>query len=752
MSAEKIIRNDLADKWTRLMESDSTLAESLAIHRYVRAISTKMLAKDAALQELEKQYDTLGRPSIIAKHLYHELNPADSAQAAKLIELAEEREKGQLLSLDECLVLAQALSTLHRWDELLDLSDQSVARFDTSDRLLAVGALALDKLGRTAEAHSRLQTLIRKDSPDPFALNTYINIAAISGFTQEAINSLESVLANETDRRRQLQCLQHLFSLIHVSNPLSPRLIEIAWRIGKIADQENEAEEGIFLTCMYSARLPVDAALSDERKEEFQQRISAFTSRFPNSRILRIIQIPENPSADAFLRILTDAIGVDEDKIRWRTKIQNQLERGLIPVPYAWRPRHVLGGIPDLPTLWEAAKTSRWEHRQFQLTMAVQAADSEWRPASVADMKARIPLMDFTSLLVVHDLGLFNKLFEFFPKIAIGKATLIELQHLLSPMSGCPHRAKCQSLLAALKAKFDQIEQPSAEPPAEDGFAKARWASQEVIEIAKAESRFMLYSDDALFRIYASEGATGSLAICTLDFLHAADETGVLDAQTAATIIAKLCDWRVGLVIQPRYQLAVLPDALGRARNISNGIDILLSAGPCNDLFSGIWYIGKPFPELLGHIGLILRDLAENPKNSTYSIGALVGLWFSKVKLHPKSPTPADRLIALAVSQAALLDRPMIPTTSQRLWSVFRSLIEFSHGDRMDDWRYDDSIRSLARVAVEIDQLQGLKDDRSIVERLRIGLTDGTSDYEKFSGGVSKQQVPWRNNGDYLTK
>ncbi|QKE37572.1 DUF4365 domain-containing protein [Ferrovum myxofaciens] len=741
ISAEKIVRNDLANKWTRIMESDSKLAPYLAMHRYVKSISTKMLAKDPALRELENQYDTLGRPAIIAKYLYYELNPADSAQAAKLIELAEELKKRQLLSLDECLLLAQALTTLHQWEMLLELSDQAVARFHTSDRLLAVGALALDKLGRTAEAHSRLQTLIRKDNPDPFALNTYINIAAISGFTREAIDSLESVLANETDKRRKLQCLQYLFSLIHVSDPLSPRLIEIAWRIGEIADQENEAEEGIFLTYMFSATLPVDATLSDERKGEFQRRISAFTMRFPNSRILRSIQIPENPSADEILRILSDAIGIDEDNIRWRAKIQNQLEHGLIPVPYAWRPRHILDGIPDLPTLWKAAKTSRWEHKQFHLTMAVQTADAEWKPASVADMKTRIPLLDFTSLLVVHDLGLFDKLFEFFPKIAVGKATLIELQHLLSPMSGSPYRMECESLLAALKSKFEQIEQPSAEPPEEDGFAKARWASQEVIEIAKADSRFMIYSDDALFRIYASDGATGSLSICTLDFLHGADEMGIMDAQTVAQHIAQLCDWRVGLVIQARYQIAVLPDALGHARNISDGIDILLSNEPCNTLFSGIWHIGKPFPELQGHIGALLRDLTENHVNSTSSIAALVGLWFSKVKLHPKSPTPSDQLIALAISQAAFMDRPMDKLTSQRLCSVFRFLIEFAHGARMDDRLYEESILSLAKLAVEIDQSRGLKGDRLIVERLRMGLTDGTSDYEKFSQGVSNTMV-----------
>jgi tetratricopeptide (TPR) repeat protein len=341
-SAEKLVRSDLASRWTQMIESNPELASTLAIHRYLSVISSSALAKQPALDKLEDEYERLGHPLLITKHLFQELDPTLPLHAEKLLVLAERLANAQLLDADQCLLLAQALTTLHKWGELLSLSDQASARFQNSDRLVAVGALALDKLGRASEAHSRLQALVRKDSPDPFALNAYINIATISGFTSEAIECLENVLANETDDYRKLQCLSHLFRLVHVSDPLSPRLVEIAWKIGQTVQQENESEEGMFLLSMFSATLHAGASLSDERKVEFRRRIDTFSEKFPNSKIIRRFSISERPSADELLQALTDAIGVDKDQIRWREKIQNELTRGLVPIPNAWRPRLIL--------------------------------------------------------------------------------------------------------------------------------------------------------------------------------------------------------------------------------------------------------------------------------------------------------------------------------------------------------------------------------------------------------------------------
>jgi hypothetical protein len=50
----------------------------------------------------------------------------------------------------------------------------------------------------------------------------------------------------------------------------------------------------------------------------------------------------------------------------------------------------------------------------------------------------------------------------------------------------------------------------------------------------------------------------------------------------------------------------------------------------------------------------------------------------------------------------------------------------------MDDDIADNAVQTLAEVAVGIDQHHKLTGDRATAERLLIGLTRGTSDYDKF--------------------
>lgn len=731
-SADRIVRPDLSVRWEQKLESQPEHAPQLALLRYFRMLSQKLLSKDIALAELERQYDLLGRPRAIVMQLFHELDAMDARQAERCVELAEELKAAQLLDIESSTHLAQALTTLGRWDDLLKLSNQALLRFEGSDRLSAIGALALDKLGMTGEAHARLQSLIEKSDPDALAINTYISIASRSGFTNEAVSCIERVLANEQDRAKQIECLRHLFSLIHLSEPSNPRLVDIAWAIGQKANPDDEAQEGLFLMAMFSSTLLADMPLDETRKADFQRRLDAFTTKFPNSKIMKRATFPDDASPEDLMRILRDVIGADDKHSQWRAKIQNELRRGISPIPYAWRPRHVLDGIPDLLTLWEVSKRSGWDDHQLHLSMV----PTDWQPVSLARMREQVPLLDLISLLVIGDLGLFDALFRVFPKIAIGKATLLELQQLLSPMSGTPFRQKCLDLQNILKERFQLIEQPSIEPPNDSSFRAARWSSEEVAEAAKL-SGYMIFSDDMLFRIYADPPAGNPPSICTLDLLLALDEAGILVATEVARHIATLCSWRVGLSIPTRYQIAILPDALGTARSVSEGIDILRADFLCNTLFNGLWDLGKPYSELQGHAGSLLRNLVANPKNSIESVAALAGLWLGKAKLHLKAPTPVTRTISLLIMQAAFDDKPMDQDTSRRLWSVFHALIEQEWGDLMDGDKYRDAIHMAGRVAAEIDQQKSLNGARSMRERLTLGLTNGTSDSDRFANSYT---------------
>ncbi|HKB60164.1 MAG TPA: hypothetical protein VKC56_08990, partial [Gallionellaceae bacterium] len=447
--------------------------------------------------------------------------------------------------------------------------------------------------------------------------------------------------------------------------------------------------------------------------------------------ILKHVSIPSDASGAELIQILEQVIGSNEQQRKNREKLQRELSHGVAPLPYAWRPRNVLDGISDLPMLWEISKVSSWGARHLHLTMAT----NDWKPTDLPAMRCRVPLLDLLSLMVISDLDLFRPLFGLFPKIAVGKATMTELQRLLTPLSGTLYRNKIAAIQVALKEHFSQIEQPEASQPSNDRFVSDQWDSLELIEIAKS-GRYLVYSDDVLFRIYSQQPG-----ICTLDLLCALDDTGEFSARDVAMKIATLCSWRVGLSITLRYQLAILPDALGGAKSIKEGINVLSADEHCNALFSAIWNIEKPFGDLQGHAGLILRKLADDKNNSIKSVAALAGFWLSKAKLHKQAPAPIDRMVALLIGQATFIEHPVTAEAAHRLWSVYTDLIEDIHGHHMDDEKLWQSIRILGEVAAESDRHHSHSGARSLGTRLASGLITGTSDYELFSKAYNSKLI-----------
>jgi hypothetical protein len=118
------------------------------------------------------------------------------------------------------------------------------------------------------------------------------------------------------------------------------------------------------------------------------------------------------------------------ERERWFTKVENQLQRGELAVPFCWRPKHLLLNVTDVVHLWYIGKHAAKDARAYHLTMATEPNYEELDLSRGLD---RPPLIDLTSLLVVYDLHLLAVLFRVFPKIAIPKRTLMEIQTLAHP-------------------------------------------------------------------------------------------------------------------------------------------------------------------------------------------------------------------------------------------------------------------------------------------------------------------------------
>ncbi|MHB8744073.1 MAG: DUF4365 domain-containing protein [Sulfuricaulis sp.] len=734
MSADRIVRPELAGQWAAELKTRDAWRAQAAQLAFFRNVAQNALAREAALAELEVAYTEQGRPLQLGAHLFYELDSSDAEQAAKVIELASEISATRLLDLDGCLHWAQALATMGKWEELAQFAEQQTRRFQPNDRLQAVRALALDKLGRTNEAQAVLEELIAKTSPDPIALNTYIVINSRLGFNDEAIVCLEKVLSTATSKGAKLRCLHGLFSIEYLRNPTGSRLLELALNIGELADQADEAEEGLYLVLMICATLTKHFDEGDARISAFQQRMKTFCTNFPNSKILKLASFPENASGAEMLRILRDMTGMTEEMWRQRVKTLNLVQRGQLPFPYAWR-AHLLDGIPDLPTLWELGKRSKSDEPHLQLQMV----GTDWEAIPHTELVTTIPFIDLVALFVLQDLNLLDELFKVFKKVAISKATLRSLQAFLTPMTASPFRDKCASLQQALKKHAANIEQPGVAASDDEEENGTRKLHEDLVEIAE-RGTYRLYSDDFIFRAGAELPTEAPKPMCTLDLLTALDELGYMSPEDVAKCFAKLCKWNVVVRITIRYQMAVLPASLASARSISARIEALREDPHASAMYEALWSIQKPFSDLRTHGASVLRDLICEKRSNISSVAALAALWVMKAKFHGEAPEHT-LLPALLIVQAAAMVPPGDATLSARLWSVYGDIVEHEYGNQMDDSKYRTSREVLAHMAATLDVQASVPQEQSVGTRLYAGLTHGTSDFGIFDAAYSSKRI-----------
>lgn len=730
LSADALFLSDRARVLIEKLESRPEWAPHVAILRYFRATGRNVLGRDDALKQLISDYDAQGRPRAIALQLLHVLDASKQDEAEVCITVAGRLRQFQQLSIEGEGLLAQAYATLSRWNELLDQADRLTAKFAHVGRFFAIRAFALDKVGRTPEALEQLRALLVSHASDRLAVDTYVNIVTRCGFTEEALQLAEQLLAEASENSRRIDCLRLLFNLLQAREPGSKRAVEVVWEIGQLVDRNDEEAEGQFLSSFLMATVRAESASSPpEQAAEFQKRITEFANRWPESTILRRGNLPENATARDLERMLRDVLGDFEERRAWQLKVENQLGRGELPVPYIWRPQAILMNVRDVGELWEVGKHSKKDARQYHLPMIA----GSWSPRTRRDTVGVVPLLDLTALFVLQDLDLLDVLFEVFPVIAVSQAMLLEIQRCASPIVGSLAQPRFARLVEALKHRFQNIQQPVSQDPVGDNGSMGRMLSDEVRGITKT-GRYWVYSDDAFFRVYSTNSDDAARSLCTLDLLSVADEMGRMTPQQVSEKIGLLCSWNVGLAITPRYLLASIPATAGEAKDVSSALDAIRATETCTAIFEGIWNVRKPYKDITGHAASLLFGLASHRENDLKVISAIVGLWLGKAKLRTDAgdSMPIERL-ALLVALAAGQSGAVTADISKRLWSVYTEVTALEHGNRMDEQREREAIETMAMCCASLDRLgEGTANSSRYRDAMLVGMTHGTADHERF--------------------
>lgn len=737
LSANVLARSDLVQSWAELLTKLPELEQHRAVLDYFLAKESNKLGEDEALRDLERWDQEHGHPISTTLALFQELDPTSNSQAQKLLVVSERLSARSRLSPMVAVQTGMALVTLEKWPELVALCELAEREFKINPRITALKALGLDRGGQTEEAKRVLESMLEGGIADNLALNTYVNIMVRWGYVDEAIEATEKILEGATIRARKIECIRLLFNLIQTADPQNARLVNLAFRMGELADRENEVEEGVFLAMVLVGTNFGDAAMTGQQRADFISRSEQFFSRFPDSKVIRKMEISADSAGDEFLKALKKTIGQTEERERFYIKVERQLQRGELPIPYAWRPKHALRMVHDLAHLWELTKRSGADDKKYHLSMV----GAQWTSLPSSELRERVPLLDLITLFVLQDLELLDKLFELFPKIAISQATLEELAKMTQMFSGSFLRDKCLELQSHLKGKLAQILQPRATVESEE--ARLSLAFEEVRELALTP-RFLLYSDDVLFRIWCSRGEDKPQGMCTLDLLQALEDAGLITTFEAARKIALLCSWHVGIHILLKYQRAIVPNSVLQARNVDEGVGLLQQSSDFMSIATGMWDFRSDFVKGLTHVGSVVRQLIDEENLPSVAVASFVGVWYVKAKLRDDAPHPPLSLLSKLFMYVLAHDPPPGEGSARRLWSVFMDLVEFEHKDRMDEAKEREARRLLAAEAADFDTElaeRGTDTRVNLRDRLIRGLTPGTEAAEVFTNAYDSARI-----------
>lgn len=744
LSAHKMAQPGFAKEWIDVLEPQPELKDQAALGHFYLALEMSKLAKNEALRTLRSQYEELNRPLSIALTLFHEFDPTDSEHARFCVQLADQMTEHLLLSPSMAARLGMAFVTLKDWQGLLELCQSKRVRVEPGDRMAAFEALALDHLGETEQARDRLLGILASGSDDQVALNTYVTIATRCGYVTDAVEAAERVFEAAKSRHDQLECVKLLFALIQFSDPTSSRLHELAIRAGDLVDQKVEFQEGSYLLMHLSASLGVaDLDLAIDR-EQFRKRADTFFQNFPNSRMLRRGEIREDSSAAELVESLKALIGITANHEAFQRRLERGLQQGFTVIPFSWRPRFVLSSICDVVHLWETAKVSSRDDRKYHLTMVT---DVYWQPRDAQILRQRLPLLDWTALLVLHDLDLIDKVISFFGKIAIAKSTMEELAEFTNPFYGSPIRGKCLGLQQILRRHLASILQPS--PP--DGLSQASKLAQlgrsntQIVEICAGEpERFRLYSDDYAFRAFCA-GESENNGICTLDVLEGLVEVGLLSPIEKANAIAKLCEWRVGVIVHLPDILLLLPTALQSVKSVREGVEILDAEPRFVSTISALWDYRSPFEQALRHAAAVLRCLIETPSISDVGLAALLRQWYVKAAMKKDAPGQSLHTISLLILAAGITDNLPAPC-ARRIWLIYIMLVEAHYGPRMDESREKEAIRLLGKHCALLESVEPGEGSR-LYAAFTESLTQGTDEQIEFSSAYTAERIAVQRGG-----
>jgi len=729
LCSDELFRYTDRDKLINHLKTLPSHLSILAIYEFITIVKRNPLDKDAALQKLYKFYKQGHTENEILDQLLGYLSPLEQDSAKKLIEVYEDIIKKRDLFENELLRVCQAMATLGKWKKVLTLTNSCLDRFKDSLRLIAVKALALDELGDTPAAIRLIEKVVNTEIYEPLVIETYVNISLRCGFIERALKLISYMFENESENNKKLDLLRMMYSLELHLNPENPKLLAICEKYGQLNEQNDEVQEGIYLLFFFSATHSEKISVTGQQKENFQQRLKIYTEKFPDSKVLRSANISEDAKPHEILEKLSQVSGMTDEKKKWYERNENLLKHGQLPIPFLVRHKFLLN-VTNLMHLWEISKSV--DKRSPQYLLMISASPYECRDVSILK---RIPLIDETAILVLYDLGLLDKLFVLFSKVAISKNTIIKFLNWGQGIGGSIFYKKARKITDTLKENIDRIIQPS---DSEQNKADELFDELENYKYLFKPFDNIFYTDDAIIRNYVCGDDHKKNTITTIDIIEMLKEKLVITKKAAAEKLSMLCGWNIiNVPIKYKNILYVISDEFDGNESVSRAVEILESNRFYNSYISSIWGVDYQYENMLNQIGNFVATMISEDEGIEVANNIIIAIWYSwfqKARFIQRSEKKILGFIArsmLSISMKLNTVEHVRNSSADyysRVWSIFNDLIAFIYTSRMTQEIEKNSIILLAKMIAGFEK----RTKKKIYSFISSGLISGTANSELF--------------------
>ncbi len=736
--ANDILKYDERDEFLSVLHSARDSAALFAVYDFITLSNQSPLEKPQAINKLYTVYESGNKHRQILFQLFNSLDPYDEISAHKIIKISTDIKLDWDLSRDEYITLCKAKITIADWKNVLELSRVAQSRFGGFPQFKAFEALALDEIGETGDAIELLEKITTGEKFDPIALEIYINISARVGLIEKAKILTTRLLEQVTGREKELLLLRSMFNIEMYINPKSRSLINICSKYGKICDQADELEEGVYLIQFLGATIDPNLFIPDEDIKKFQSRLEKYVKKFPESKVIRAIGI-EKQAPEKLLSELNKITGFTEEKKEWYKRNENLINRCQVPVPFMIRHKFLVN-ISNFLHLWELSKIIGLDYPQYRLTISADY----YKIRDIRSFKLRVPLLDEVALLVLFDLNLLSYIFKIFPKIAISKNSIINFQKEAQLFFIGSNYTKAKDILQFFSLKIDQILQPSGKNQvSQDQF----FEELESIKSVYDSSVHLYYTDDVISRIYVCGDDHIDNSISTIDIIEILRNNGLISQNEAAEKYAQLCAFNViGVPIRFMDILLVIKNHLTGGVNIDRNLEILDRHKNFNSIINLIWWYKGDYSKALSDIGLFLAYMIreeDNIKIEPNIIKAIWYKWFQKVQFNLQSETDKLHFFARSFLASCIEILKKLPSDEDnrdlliKLWSIYNDIIDFAYGNDMDRNIENRSKSVLAQFIAEYE----FDSKTHIFNQISSGLTSGTSESSFFQTSYKNSAI-----------